>query len=54
MQKFSSGRVNPGLVTFGILLYTIGHTSGANTTGTSLSKVDMHIPDFLQFGLYLN
>ena len=37
-----------------MLLYMIGHTSGARTTGTSLSNVDMQIPDRLQSGLYLN
>ena len=32
----------------------MGHTSGASTTGTFLSKVDVQMPERLQSGEYLN
>ena len=54
LQKFCSGSLKPGDVILGMLLNTIGHTSGAKTTGTSLSNVEIHIPDRLQSGLYWN
>lgn len=54
LQISSIGKLYPLCITFGILLNTIGQTSGAGTTGIPLSNVLTHKPVFLQYGEYLN
>jgi hypothetical protein len=54
MQGLGFGRVYPGWVCLGMLLNVIGQMIGSRTTGAVLSKVDIHMLDFLHDGLYLN